>query len=130
LPGSSAEERAYAKKLTASGREGVMRYCLEIAVPKEIACVSAAKTTEGLVGCENFRRELTEELVAHTEATEADCARFFDRLRQFKLAEGATPDEVDKTRDQIIRTCQERAKPGTIACFIASPTYEQARRCP
>jgi len=66
----------------------------------------------------------------HREPTAADCARFFARLRQLQLAEGVRPEEIDPDRDQIIRTCQEKAKAGTIACFIASPTYEQARRCP
>ena len=43
---------------------------------------------------------------------------------------GAAPAEVERDRDQIVRSCQEKAKMGTIVCFIASPTYEQARRCP
>ena len=108
----------------------MLRYCLEIAVPQEIACVVAAKEVDKLVGCERKRREIPEALAVARELTEADCARFFDRLRQFKLIEGVKPEDIDKDRDQIIRSCQEKARPGTVACFIASPTYEQARRCP
>jgi hypothetical protein len=127
---SNRKERQYVTRLIEADREGVMRYCLEMAVPREIACVIAAKDMEGLSGCERKRQEIPGELVQHDVPTEADCAKFFDRLRQFKLLEGVEPAEIDKDRDQIIRTCQEKGKAGTIACFIASPTYEQARRCP
>jgi hypothetical protein len=124
------EQRAYVEQLVGSSREAVLRYCLELAVPREIECVLAARSFEGLSGCENHRREISEELALRSEPTEADCGRFYDRLRQFRLAEGVSPAEMDRDRDQIIRTCQERARAGTIACFVASPTYEQARRCP
>lgn len=130
VPGATAGERAYVGQLIDEDRAKVVRYCLEIAVPKEIACVMAAKEAEKLAGCERLRRDIPESLATARELTEADCARFFDRLRQFKLAEGVKPAEIDRDRDQIIRSCQEKAKPGTVACFIASPTYEQARRCP
>lgn len=128
--GSTAQERAYVAQLIDKDRDKVVRYCLEIAVVKEIECVNAAPKVENLVGCERMRREITPELAMSRELSQADCAKFFDRLRQFKLAEGVAPAEIDKDRDQIIRACQEKAKPGTVACFIASPTYEQARRCP
>jgi hypothetical protein len=130
VEGATAQERAYVSQLIDKDRTQVVRYCLEIAVVKEIECVLAAKNVESLIGCERMRREIPEELAVARELTEADCARFFDRLRQFKLAEGVAPADMDKDRDQIIRACQEKAKPGTVACFIASPTYEQARRCP
>ena len=129
-PGSSEAQLAYARKMLDANRENVVRYCLETAAVPEIECVLAAKSTEGLVGCERKRRSVDEKLATATELTEADCTRFFDRLRQFKIADGVKPDEVDRDRDQIIRACQEKANPGTVACFIASPTYEQARRCP
>jgi hypothetical protein len=127
---ASKAEREYVARLIGANRSSVMRYCLELAVPKEIECVVAAKSFDGLAGCENRRREISEELVAHSEPTLADCEKFFDRLRQFKVAEGVSPKEIDKDRDQVVRSCQEKARAGTIACFIASPTYEQARRCP
>lgn len=129
-PGSSEAQLEYARRLLDANRERVLRYCLEIAAVKEIECVLAAKQADGLVGCERMRRTIDEKLATATELTEADCARFFDRLRQFKLGEGVAPGEIDRDRDQIIRSCQEKANPGTVACFIASPTYEQARRCP
>ncbi len=128
--GLGKEQRAYVDGLLNANRTSILRYCLEVAVPKEIACVTSAKAMEALAGCENLRREIPEELVMRTEVTEADCSKFFDRLRQFKIAEGTPPADMDRDRDQIVRTCQERAKPGTIACFVASRTYEQARRCP
>ena len=129
-PGSTEAQLAYGKQVLDANRENVVRYCLEVAAVPEIECVLAAKTTDGLVGCERKRRSVDEKLATATELSEADCTRFFDRLRQFKTAEGVPAEEVDRDRDQIIRACQEKANPGTVACFIASPTYEQARRCP
>jgi hypothetical protein len=129
-PNATEAARAYVSGLLQQGRHQVVRFCLETAVPKEIDCVLAAKDATGLSGCERFRREIPKDLAAHTEVTLADCERFFDRLRQFKIEAGVSAAEVDKTKDQIVRTCQEKAKAGTIACFVASPTYEQARRCP
>ena len=129
-PGWSNEQVAYVRQLLDANRETVMRYCLEVAVVPEIECILAAREAPGVAGCERHRQNVDERLATATELTEADCARFFDRLRQFKLGEGVAPEEIDRDRDQIIRACQEKARPGTVACFIAAPTYELARRCP
>ena len=59
----------------------------------------------------------------------AHCERVFLRLKQFKLAEGVTAEEIDSTRDQIVRACLEKASVGTVACFLASRSYAEARRC-
>jgi hypothetical protein len=127
--GPTAEQRAYLERVLAHDHDQVVAYCLEVAVPREIDCLLAAKDVSGVFGCDRFRREVGG-LVDHKEPARADCERLFDRLRGFKIEEGAAPAEVDKDRDQIVRSCQEKAKLGTIVCFIASPTYEQARRCP
>jgi hypothetical protein len=116
--------------ILAKDRDFVVHFCLETAVVKEVACLNVAKDFGSLASCERFRREVPTDLVSHKEVTLADCERFFDRLRQFKVTAGVEPAEIDKTKDQIIRACQEKANPGTIACFLASPTYDQARRCP
>ncbi len=128
--GLTNEQMAYVNAVEHASRAQIVQFCVQTAAVKEIDCVVAATTVDGVGGCERFRREVPEDLVMHKEATEKDCARFFDRLRQFKLADGDDPAEIDKTRDQIIRACEEKAKPGTIACFIASPTYDHARLCP
>jgi hypothetical protein len=129
-PGSTEAQLEYGRKVLEANRERMMRYCLEVAVVEEIECILAAKEASGVVGCERMRQTVDERLATAKELTEADCARFFDRLRQFKVSEGVRPEEIDRDRDQIIRACQEKARPGTVACFIAAPTYEQARRCP
>ena len=128
--GISNAQRAYAETMLSRQQGRTVQICLEIAVPAEVACMNVAKNIGTLAACERFRREVPKELTAHTEPTQADCERMFDRLRQFKIQDGAEPAEVDATRDQVVRACQEKAKVGTIACFIASPTYEQARKCP
>jgi hypothetical protein len=129
-PGSTEAQLEYGRKVLEANRERMMRYCLEVAVVEEIECILAAKEASGVVGCERMRQTVDERLATARELTEADCARFFDRLRQFKVSEGVNPEEIDRDRDQIVRACQEKARPGTVACFIAAPTYEQARRCP
>src|SRR6187549_1255107 len=83
-PGSTEAQLAYGRKLLDENRENVVRYCLEVAAVPEIECVLAAKETNGLTGCERKRRSVDEKLATATELTEADCIRFFDRLRQFK----------------------------------------------
>jgi hypothetical protein len=128
--GPTAEQRAYLEHVLSHDRAQVIDYCVQLAVPKEVECIRAAKEVPGLFGCERFRREVPSDLAERRELTRADCERFYDRLRGFKLEEGASPAEVDNDRDQIIRACQDKAKVGTVACFIASPSYEQARRCP
>jgi len=128
--GATNEQRAYVETMLAREKGTTVQICLQIAVPAEVDCMVAAKDVLTLAACERFRREVPKELTAHAEPTQADCERFFDRLRQFKIQEGAEPAEVDATRDQVVRSCQEKAKIGTIACFLASPTYEQARKCP
>jgi hypothetical protein len=128
--GLTDKEMTYVTAMSHANREQIISLCLQTAAVKEIDCVLAAKTIADVGGCERFRREVPEDLAEHREVTDKDCARFFDRLRQFKIEEGADPAEIDKTRDQIIRACEEKAKPGTIACFIASPDYAHARLCP
>src|SRR5437764_1032782 len=80
--------------------------------------------------CERFRGQVPKDLRDKKEVTEADCQKLFERLRQFKVQDGVPGERVDQDKDQIIRTCLDKAKPGTVACFIASRTYEEARRCP
>jgi hypothetical protein len=129
------EQRAYLEHLLARDHTRVVVYCLEVTVPKEVECLVSAKTVEATFSCDRFRRELPRDITegdptTHREPSRQDCERFFDRLRGFQIEEGADVDGVDKDRDQIVRACQEKAKIGTVACFIASPTYEQARHCP
>lgn len=128
--GPTPEQRKYLEHMMAKDRDEVVRYCLEVAAPKEIACVLTAKDVPGLAGCDRFRRELPPELLEHKEPSGTDCERLFDRLRGFRIEEGVNPVDIDRDRDQLVRSCQEKAKIGTIACFLASPTYAQARRCP
>ncbi len=128
--GASNEERAYVEGVLAGQRGKTLAVCVEVAVPKEVECMKAAKDFVSLASCERFRRELPKDLLSRTEPTQADCERFFDRLRQFRIEEGTDPDEIERSRDQVVRACQEKAKIGTVACFIASPTYAQARSCP
>jgi hypothetical protein len=128
--GASNEERGYVEKLLAQRNTLTLAICVEVAVPREVECMQAAKDFMSLASCERFRREVPKDLLSHAEPTQADCERLFDRLRQFRIEEGTDPDEVETTRDQVVRACQEKAKIGTVACFIASPTYAQARSCP
>jgi hypothetical protein len=128
--GATNEQRSSLERMAGAGREEIVRYCLEVAVPKEIDCVLAAKDVAGLTNCDRFRREVPADIALSREPTQADCERFFDRLRGFRIEEGAAPADLDRDRDQIVRACQEKAKIGTVACFIASPTYAQARACP
>jgi hypothetical protein len=128
---SSAEQKAYAAGVLKEYAPRGLGYCLQIASAKEVDCLIAAKSTEEMTKCERFRRELPADLVERDQVTLGDCELLFDRLRQFKIEEaGVAPVELDATRDQIIRSCVEKAKVGTVACFLASPSYEQARRCP
>jgi hypothetical protein len=126
------EQRAYLEHVLAHDHTRVVVYCLAVTVPKEIDCLIAAKTVEATFNCERFRRELPPDITdaSRHEPSRLDCERFFDRLRGFQIEEGADEGIVDKDRDQIVRACQEKAKIGTVACFIASPTYAQARHCP
>ena len=90
----------------------------------------AAKDFVTLVACERIRREIPKSMLGHSEPTLEDCELFFDRLRQFKIEQGVPFAEIDKTRDQIVRSCQEKAKIGTIECFLTAQNYDMARRCP
>jgi hypothetical protein len=128
--GATNDERAYVERMQARGRGLAVALCMEVAVPQEAECMQRAKDFGSLAACERFRREVPKDLLAHTEPTQADCERFFDRLRQFRIEDGDDPHAIDATRDQVVRSCQEKAKIGTLACFIASPTYRQARSCP
>jgi hypothetical protein len=123
------EQRAYAEKFVKEGRDGVIYHCLEMAVPKEIDCVTAAKDLLTLAQCERFRREMGD-IAIKTELTEPDCERFFDRMRQLRLADGVSPEEIDAGRDQAIRTCLEKGKPGTVACMMGQTTWAAAKTCP
>src|SRR5262249_52495977 len=120
--GPTAEQRAYLEHVLARDRAQVIRYCLEVAAPKEIECLLAAKDAARLLECGKERRSVGD-LAEHKELTREDCERFFDRLRGFQIEDGASPEAVDKDRDQIIRACQDKAKVGTVVCFIASPSY-------
>ena len=125
------EQQAYSKTLLEKFTPLGVAYCLQVASPKEVECLTAAKTSDELSTCERFRREIPADLLERNEVVLSDCELVFDRLRQFKIEEeGAAPLEIDETRDQIVRSCVEKAKVGTIACFVASKTYAQARHCP
>ncbi len=127
---ATAEQRAYVEKLVKDDRPNVVRFCLESATPEEADCAIKAADFPTLAACERFRRQVPKDLAKRDEVTPEDCEKVFLRLKQFKIDEGVSADEVDKTKDQIIRACEEKAKPGTVACFISSRTYEEARRCP
>jgi hypothetical protein len=106
-----------------------MEECLEFAVPDEVSCMIAAVDFASLADCARHRRDVGE-IPMHTELTEADCERFFDRHRQFQLERGVPASEEDGNKDLIVRECLDKGKAGTVSCFIASPTWEQAQRCP
>jgi hypothetical protein len=130
-PSQTAEQKAYAASLLKEFAPRGLAYCLQVAVPREVECLTAAKDAATLSSCERFRREIPPDLLERNEVQLSDCEHLYDRLRQFKIEEeGTSPAEIDPTRDQIIRSCVEKARVGTIVCFLASPTYEQARRCP
>jgi hypothetical protein len=130
-PGQTPEQQAYAKSALEKMAPLGLSYCLQVAVPKEVECLTKAHNQTELAACERFRREIPPDLLERKEVLLSDCELLFDRLRQFKIEEeGANPDDIDKTRDQIVRSCVEKAKVGTVACFLASPNYAQARRCP
>jgi hypothetical protein len=69
-------------------------------------------------------------MLDRNEVTPEDCERFFVRYKQFMMTEGMAPEQIDANKDQLVRTCEDKAKPGTIACFLTAATYEEARRCP
>lgn len=127
---ADAEKRAYVEKVAKNDRPNVLRFCLESATPEEAACVVKATDYPTLAACERFRRQVPKDLASRDEVTTADCEKLYERLRQFKIDEGVAAAEIEQTKDQVVRACEEKAKPGTVACFIASRSYEEARRCP
>lgn len=128
--GAGDKEREYVNQLVDAERPNVVRFCLETASVEEMDCVLAAKSFPELASCERFRRQVPADLAKRDEVSEEDCEKLFVRLKQFKLDEGVPGEQIDATKDQIIRACLERAKPGTVACFITAHNYEEARRCP
>lgn len=128
--GSSESELSYASQLVARDLPELVRFCVEAASREEIDCVLAAQDFPTLAACERFRRQVPKDLADRDEVSESDCAKLFERLRRFRIEAGALAADIDATRDQVIRACLEKAKPGTVACFITARTYEEARRCP
>jgi hypothetical protein len=129
-PGASAAEKQYVEKEVRGDHEHTRRFCLEALEQPEIDCVLATSDFNALAGCERLRRQVPKDMLGRSEVNEADCERFFVRHRQFMLAEGTPAEKLDADKDQIMRTCVDKARPGTIACYITAQTYEEARRCP
>ncbi len=111
-------------------KDVLVRFCVETSVPAEAECLLAAKDAKELIACERWRRQVPEGLLEGDEVTREDCELFYFRLRQFRILEGVDPAAIDQDREQIVRKCEDEARPGTLVCFIAAHDYETARRCP
>jgi hypothetical protein len=129
-PNASEAQKQYAAEFVKQDRDNRLRFCLEALEQKEIDCVLNAVDFPALAACEKHRRQVPADLTKRSELTAEDCERFFVRYKQFMMNDGIPGERVDKDKDQIVRTCLEKAKPGTVACFITAETYEDAKRCP
>jgi hypothetical protein len=129
-PNPDAKQLEYVKDIVKKDRPNQLRFCLEALEVPEVECVIKAADFPTLAACERLRRQIPKEMLKRTEVTTEDCERFYVRYKQFMMTEGKTPEEIEANKDQLIRTCEEKAKPGTIACFLTATTYEEARRCP
>lgn len=125
-----ATEKRQLATLAAARRDSLVTFCTETTVPAEAECILAANTARQMFDCGRISRQIPDDLLNGDTVTEEHCELFFFRLRQFKILEGVAPSEIDKDHDQLVRKCQEEARPGTLACFLAAPDYETARRCP
>jgi hypothetical protein len=123
-------DRKYVAGLTTQRREGIVQFCLETSNVDEANCMIEASDFPTLAACERFRRQVPPDLLERTKVTEADCELFFYKLRQFKIIEGVAPAEIDEDKDKLVATCLEKAKPGTLVCFLAARDYAGAKRCP
>jgi hypothetical protein len=131
VPANATEtQRSYAEKLVKDDRPNVVRFCVESATKEEAECVIKAADFPTLAACERFRRQVPKDLAKRDEVTPDDCEKVFTRIKQMKMDEGYAADDIDKTKDQIVRACEEKAKPGTVACIISSRSWEEAKRCP
>jgi hypothetical protein len=128
-PGAGTEEKKFVDKQVHADREHTVRFCLEALEEPEITCVLAASDFHALSACERLRRQVPADMLGRNEVNEADCERFFVRHKQFMMGTGVSGLKIEADRDQVIRTCLEKARPGPIACYITAQTYEEARRC-
>ena len=124
---AGASERDQIAGYVRDNREKMLYACLQVATPAEVDCALESKDFEGFAACERFRRQVGE-IAGRTKPTREDCERFYDRYRGFRVLEGADPDALDATRDQVIDKCLAEATPGMLACFLASHEYEDAKR--
>jgi hypothetical protein len=129
-PNANAEQLKYVQTIVKKDRPNQVRFCLEALEVAEVECVLKAGDFPALAACERLRRQIPKDLLKNNEVSPEDCERFYVRYKQFMMTEGMAPEQVEKAKDQLIRTCEEKAKPGTIACFLTAATYEEARRCP
>jgi hypothetical protein len=130
-PGDAPEaDRKYVAGLTSQRREAIISFCLATSNVDEANCMIEASDFPTLAACERFRRQVPPELLERTKVTEADCELFFYKLRLFKLTEGVAAAEIEKDKDKLVATCMEKAKPGTLVCFLAARDYAQAKSCP
>ena len=129
-PNANAEQLKYVQSIVKRDRPNQVRFCLEALEVPEVECVLKAGDFPQLAACERLRRQIPKDMLKNNEVTPEDCERFYVRYKQFMMTEGMSPEQVEKAKDQLIRTCEEKAKPGTIACFLTAATYEEARRCP
>ncbi len=129
-PNANPEQLKYVQSIVKKDRPNQVRFCIEALEVPEVECVLKASDFPALAACERLRRQIPKDMLNRSEVTAEDCERFFVRYKQFMMTEGMAPEQVEKAKDQLIRTCEEKAKPGTIACFLTAATYEEARRCP
>ena len=129
-PNADATQLKYVQDMVKADRPNNLRFCLEALETPEVECVVKAADFTALAACERLRRQVPLDMLKRTEVTAEDCERFYVRYKQFMMTEGVPPAQLEADKDQLIRTCQEKAKVGTIACFLTATTYEEARRCP
>ncbi len=129
-PNANAEQLKYVEGIVKADRANTLRFCLEALEIPEVECAVKATDFPALAACERLRRQVPKEMLGRDEVSAEDCERFFVRHKQFMMAEGVPAAKIDADKDQLVRTCLEKAKPGTIACYLTAATYEEARRCP
>jgi hypothetical protein len=129
-PGATDAQKKYVANVVKQDHGNRLAFCLGALEQKEIDCVLNAVDFPALAECERFRRQVPPDLVNHKEVTQDDCDRFYLRYKQFMMNDGVPSERVEKDKDQITRACMDKAKPGTVACFITAETYEEAKRCP
>lgn len=129
-PGTSEQDKQRALVALQPERPNHVGFCLAALEVKEVECVVASADFAALAACERWRRQVPDDMKGRTEVNEADCERFFVRYKQYMVETGVPPERVDQDKEQLVRTCLEKATPGTLACFITARSYEEAKRCP